>query len=69
MTEARLYNASRALAVGLMVISAMIAAAVQTPDTGLTRQTIAWLTVGQAGITIAVGFLPRAQGDGQKRAG
>ncbi len=68
MSDARLYNAARALAVVLMVISAMIAAAVQTPDTGLTRQAAAWLTVCQAGITIAVGFLPRAQGDGVKRA-
>lgn len=67
MTDMQLYNAARALAVVLMVCSAMIAAAVQTPDTGLSRQAIAWLTVVQAGITIAVGFLPRAQGDGQVR--
>lgn len=68
MTEAHVYNAARALSVVLMVCSAMIAAAVQTPDTGLTKQAVAWLTVVQAGITIAVGFLPRAQGDGQQRA-
>jgi len=68
VTEQQLYNAARALAVVLMVCSAMIAAAVQTPDTGLTKQAVAWLSVIQAGITIAVGFLPRAQGDGKVRA-
>jgi hypothetical protein len=69
MSDRSLYNLSRVLAVVLMIASAMIAAAANAPDTGLSKSTVAWLSVLQAGIGIALGVLPRAQGDGRPRIG
>jgi hypothetical protein len=61
MTDAQLYNLAKVLAVVLTLTSIGIAAAVNTADTGLSKQTIAWLNVVQAIISGALLVLPAVQ--------
>ena len=61
MTDAGLFNAMRFGAALLTVLSMCIATAVNLPDLGLSKQSIALLSVVQAGITGALLFLPAVQ--------
>lgn len=61
MDSASLYNASKVLAAVLAIGSAMIAAAGNLPDLGLSKQALAVLSVVQAGIAATLVFLPAVQ--------
>ena len=61
MTDRQFYNICRVFAVVLTVASAMIAAAVNLPDLGLSKQGIALLSLCQAGITATMLVLPQVQ--------
>jgi hypothetical protein len=61
MTTETLYNASKLFAAVLAIGSAVIATASNLPDLGLSRQTVAVLTLVQTGITTALLFLPAVQ--------
>lgn len=61
MSDRSLWNLLRVFAGLLTVASAMIAVASNLPDLGLTKQSVAILTVVQAGITATLAFLPQLQ--------
>ena len=61
MDSASLYNASKVLAAVLAIGSACIAAAVNLPDLGLSKQAIAVLSIAQTAITTTLLFLPAVQ--------
>lgn len=61
MDNTTLYNLAKTLAAVLAVASAMIAAASNLPDLGLSKQALAVLTVCQAGIAATLAFLPAVQ--------
>jgi len=61
MSDLQLYNAMKALAGVLMIASACIAVASNLPDLGLSKQSVAILTVVQAGIAATLSLLPQLQ--------
>lgn len=61
MDSAALYNAAKICAAVLAIGSACIATASNLPDLGLSRQTVAILTIVQTAITTTLLFLPAVQ--------
>jgi hypothetical protein len=59
MTSTTAFDLGKAAAVALTILSAVIAAAINSTDLGLTKQVAALLSIVQAGLTTALLFLPR----------